>query len=1154
MNIYLDKLELHGFKSFPEKTVIKFHKGITAVIGPNGCGKSNIVDAVLWVLGEQKIKSLRGENSEDLIFNGSENKKPLGMTEVGAYFIKDYEPVYIARRYYRSAETKYILNEKYCRNRDIQNTLYDMRMGEKKYFIFEQGSIDKLVQLKAGEKRILIEEAAGVSQYLERKKETVNKLIIAKQNLENLDMLLFDKEKRLKDLKNQVNYVQRYRTYKLEKLNNLKALIQKKYGAIQKEVKNNLRLKDDFINKETVLIRDINKIEKELLELEEKKWSIDQTQKKLEKIKFDTNSSIITARKEIENNKREKDFTIQRISDLKMEKQNNLQELNKLTPTIENFENELNEYEIKLKTDNEKFKKIEKEIESSKKDYENYIDENKKLKSEVFSIQSEISNQRNHLNKLERTKLLEESQIKNKNKDLEEINIDNFEKVLKEKKNIIERLESEVVNIKERLISLIENRNIQYEKIKTNEKDINEIENEISSLQKQREKYSEIKNKISGIDKLDENNRANLPLQDLLISSEENFKIIESYFFDELDAFFLQDNVLPAKLNRKYIIINGKNIKPNDDEKKNIMNEKGFISFISEVYKIENPKYKNSLKEGIIVDTLENGIEIFKKYGCGVVTKDSLIINNNGLIIKNRDKGILNINKEIKNAENNIKILEEKLIKYKHKLSELNEIYKRTNSSVEKEQTIAKVSEKELIEKSSEYESLLREKERNKKRADLLKSEINLSKENIDTLNVELDKINKKLKDLNTREKEFIEKLENYNKNTELKKQKINDIEKKYLEHRNALNLLKERINSLKSKISNQKNTKNRLVDQNKNKTKQIEEFSKKNNKLDISTEILEEELKKLGEKIKINETSLNEKGNSSNELGKKIKYNNESLNTLREQLSEIKSKKNEIEIMLSGYKKDIFQLEELALKELNDELKNIKGKEEYLNKDLSLLENEVSKFDEKLFKMSDSDKLNFSAESEYEILYKAQGAMITQKEDVIKSIEDMHNAIEKIDSESKVSFLKAFNDIKEKFVENFKILFEGGDATLKLTDESNLLETGLDIKAQPPGKQLLSLRLLSGGEKTLTSLAFLFALFQYKPAPFCIFDEVDASLDEANIQRFLKFLHTLKKNTQFLIITHNFKTMEEADYLYGISMNEPGISTIYSTKFSDQK
>jgi chromosome segregation protein len=165
-----------------------------------------------------------------------------------------------------------------------------------------------------------------------------------------------------------------------------------------------------------------------------------------------------------------------------------------------------------------------------------------------------------------------------------------------------------------------------------------------------------------------------------------------------------------------------------------------------------------------------------------------------------------------------------------------------------------------------------------------------------------------------------------------------------------------------------------------------------------------------------------------------------------------------------------------------------------------------------------------------------------------------MHDVIEKIDSESKINFLKAFNNIKEKFVENFKILFEGGNATLKLTDENNLLETGLDIKAQPPGKQLLSLRLLSGGEKTLTSLAFLFALFQYKPAPFCIFDEVDASLDEANIQRFLKFLHTLKKNTQFLIITHNFKTMEEADYLYGISMNEPGISTIYSTKFSTHR
>jgi chromosome segregation protein len=200
---------------------------------------------------------------------------------------------------------------------------------------------------------------------------------------------------------------------------------------------------------------------------------------------------------------------------------------------------------------------------------------------------------------------------------------------------------------------------------------------------------------------------------------------------------------------------------------------------------------------------------------------------------------------------------------------------------------------------------------------------------------------------------------------------------------------------------------------------------------------------------------------------------------------------------------------------------------------------------------MRDSNRLNFSAESEYEILSKEYGFLISQKEDVMKSIEDLNEAIRRIDEESRESFMEAFQKIRGYFLKNFQILFEGGDAEMALTDPDDILESGLEIRAQPPGKKLQSLRLLSGGEKTLTSLAFLFALFEYKPSPFCVFDEVDASLDEANIQRFLKFLHKLKAQTQFLIITHNFKTMEEADYIYGISMNEPGVSSVYSMRMT---
>ena len=267
--------------------------------------------------------------------------------------------------------------------------------------------------------------------------------------------------------------------------------------------------------------------------------------------------------------------------------------------------------------------------------------------------------------------------------------------------------------------------------------------------------------------------------------------------------------------------------------------------------------------------------------------------------------------------------------------------------------------------------------------------------------------------------------------------------------------------------------------------------------------------------------------------------------------LEEWRENKKESEIKIAAVKKDLFQLEEIAGQELGMELKDIEADAEILQKETAELDGQYNELVNKLNRMRESDRLNFSAEAEYEILDKDFNFLVGQKEDIVKSIADMNAAIARIDSESKESFLVAFTAIKENFVKNFKILFEGGEAELALTDSENVLEAGLEIQVQPPGKRLQSMRLLSGGEKTLTSLAFLFSLFEYKPSPFCVFDEVDASLDEANIQRFLKFLHQLKNKTQFVIITHNFKTMEEADYIYGISMDEPGVSKMYSMKMT---
>ncbi|MCK5223027.1 MAG: AAA family ATPase, partial [Candidatus Aminicenantes bacterium] len=390
MKIHLNKLELHGFKSFPEKTVIKFHPGITAVVGPNGCGKSNIVDALLWVLGEQKIKNLRGENNEVLIFSGSSSKKPLGMTEVGVTFSNSKDNVYIARRFFRSGDSKYILNEKYCRNRDIQEELYNLNLGGRNYFIFEQGSIEKLVSLKPSERRMLIEEAAGISQYLLRKKETANTLIIAEQNLDNLEILSADKENRLRELKNQANYAARYRTLKSENIDYIKVFLYKKFINVNKEFEKIKGEVEKYLSLEMVLTRELSTIEKEYSGNESKKWTLDKTLKENQKALYELNQDIQSKKSEVEKLNQRKDFIVQRIEEnAKIIEGNNI--------SIEERNKQIAGLETDVKTKKDEYDLFQKEYNSKNSEIAGIRDENNKFQKEKAGVRNDIFSARSSI-------------------------------------------------------------------------------------------------------------------------------------------------------------------------------------------------------------------------------------------------------------------------------------------------------------------------------------------------------------------------------------------------------------------------------------------------------------------------------------------------------------------------------------------------------------------------------------------------------------------------------------------------------------------------------------------------------------------------------------------------------------------------------------
>jgi chromosome segregation protein len=541
------------------------------------------------------------------------------------------------------------------------------------------------------------------------------------------------------------------------------------------------------------------------------------------------------------------------------------------------------------------------------------------------------------------------------------------------------------------------------------------------------------------------------------------------------------------------------------------------------------------------------------------VTENGETITRDGLLVRSREKGILDVIDEIREIDEKKKALIDKSAKINAELEKEKEKEPALIQKLKTGRGQLQEAEKQLMQLKTSLDTLEKNRETNLKRIQFSESEIQLLAAEKEKLQDEFETLDIKNTELEGNFNSLNQKRDRHREEVQRLKEEINKVEKDYLQKENSINLVKEKINSSNTALKGLKNTKIKLENNIKTNRQETVKLEQEISELKTREAESDNQVTEWGRLKDEMEAVVKEQEKEFAVLNTEVKNHTADLNARRKTLEELKEHKKEIEINLSSIKKDLMQLQDLAFKELNIELDyldkemeiNGEAVKELETLDLSELETRVDAFNERLIKMRDSNRLNFSAESEFELLDRDYHFLLTQRDDVVKSIEDMNEAIRRIDEESLISFTEAFDSIKENFKKNFQILFEGGEAELCLMEPDNVLETGLEIKAQPPGKRLLNLKLLSGGEKTLTSLAFLFALFEYKPSPFCVFDEVDASLDEANIQRFLKFLHKLKEKTQFLIITHNFKTMEEADYLYGISMNEPGISTIYSMKMT---
>jgi len=1148
MNIYLKKLELHGFKSFPEKTIVQFHQGITAVIGPNGCGKSNLVDALLWVLGEQRIKNLRGENNEDLIFTGSASKKPLGMTEVGAFFANQEEETYIARRFFRSGEGKYILNEKFCRNKDVQDTLFNLGIGERNYFIFEQGSVEKMVNLKPSERRILIEEAAGIAQYLERKKETAGKLIIAQQNLDSLELVLQEKSNRLRELKNQVNFARRYREIKNSRNDYLKALLKKKYMTFKEDFDLQGGKIVEFLNGEAALVKEIADFDKGLLELETKRWNLDHNLKSNQQLIYDSNNHLLEGSKEIEKSQQRQEFLRQRASELQKLITESQAEIKEIGRQDKSLAAEMADLDRQLAEQGGSNRDLDQAIGDLKKAVADRNLKDGHLKKTMFNLQVEISRNRNESLQLEKSLMRLEAEIANRGQLIRELQAQGLDPEIARSEAAVQTLAATLrqeEGAAEKAAAEFKNAQSESEAV---EKQLRDAGNEIANLGRQKEKYLEIKQKITGAQGKPFTGKNRGFLQELLVAPKNLHAVLESFYFDELDAPIVTDGEAPLQpeLRKAFLKRTASVGLPAA-----IRAEAGFRDFVKNLFDLEDKELKPYFRDGVLVDSLKNGLAIYAKYGVDIVTEQGEVIGGNGVLIKHRDRGILEVLDEIKGIDRQVASLEGGMAGIRAKLDQAAARKKEAGEQRERAEAALNARKEENIALRTRLEALVRNRDLGSKRIQITQAEIDGQSAELEKLKGRLAELELKKTGLEKQNEELEREKEAFARESDQLLQQVNEREKEKIHQDNALSLIREKINSRKNSLKEAqlRNDKRRQQILNAEEEKQrlegeIEAGTAKIKEIRAQGKAQEKKKADLEKALKKEELVLDEMNGQTRKISA-------DLVAKRKVLDEWRESKKESEIKLAAVKKDLFQLEEIAGQELGMELKDIEADPEMLRNETAQLDSQFNDMVSKLNRMRESDRLNFSAEAEYEILEKDFNFLQGQKEDIVKSIADMNAAIARIDSESKESFLKAFAAIKENFVKNFKILFEGGEAELVLTDSENVLEAGLEIQVQPPGKRLQNMRLLSGGEKTLTSLAFLFSLFEYKPSPFCVFDEVDASLDEANIQRFLKFLHQLKSKTQFVIITHNFKTMEEADYIYGVSMDEPGVSKLYSMKMT---
>lgn len=1186
--MYLKRLDIQGFKSFPEKLKLEFNKGITAVVGPNGSGKSNISDAVRWVLGEQSAKSLRGVKMEDVIFAGTDNRKPLGFAEVSITLDNvsrdldiDFTEVTVTRRVYRSGESEYLLNGASCRLKDIYELFTDTGIGKEGYSIIGQGRIDEILSTRSEDRRNMFEEAAGILKFKNRREEARLKLDREHQNLERVEDIISTLEAQVEPLKLQSDKAKKYLQLK-EQLKHIEInsfLIEAdKLDTSIANVETNLSNSSSQLMSEKNDYDRLKQRQKAVkIRIENYETQLQQCQKEF----YNVNSSIERKNNDIKLNQEQINSILKSIDRIEKDieaKKSSIEQLNSNKSSYlvkyNSVELQLKELKEALNDKQQQFYKLNEVLSENESIIENY-------NSKIVSNIQQIANIKNSIQSIEaqynQFSLRKEQISKEKNYNLSQIN----DKSIKIKS--LDKLKNEKIDIETTLLKIINDSTKSKQEAETQLKDNKKMLDELNSsitglksnykyLESTQKEYRGFAESVKNILKAKQADTSKWKgvygaLGELISVNKEYETAIEIALgasinnvitSNEQDAKAAIEYLKSTKGGRAtFLPISSIKAKTFGNEIKNLFSEKGFLGIANDFItydKIYDNIIKSLLGRVVVVDNLSNAIAISKKYNYmyKIVTLDGDLISTGGALsggskaqnkinilgrareLKEIETKLENLNQKLKQTKENIDLLEENINDYDELIEAKKSEYQENHISIMSLEQSSKQTLEVIKEVEIKQENLLQEDNK----IDISLKEFDIKLEQYKST---LDKTETENKDIETKVNEFQSNIhsdkaakENILDNITDMKVKISALEQEQIFCKQNIDKIDNDAKQYDEQISENFDEIKSLKNDMENKNSVIENIKKEIESYSLDKTEKEKQIEKIEQS----------KNNSSKELKNIEEEAEQKLNTislLEKENIRIETQKNKLLETKTTIYNDIWEEYELTYNLAKD------------YKDNSLSENQLQKQKKQLKQnIKELGNINIDSIEEYKQVKERFEFLTSQHNDIVEAEKKLQQIIEELTNSMTEQFTQQFKLISDNFSDVFAELFGGGKAYLKLSDTNNVLESGIDIIAQPPGKNLQNMMLLSGGERALTAIALLFAILKLKPSPFCILDEIEAALDDANVNRYADYLRKFSEVTQFIVVTHRKGTMEAADILYGVTMQEQGVSKLVSVKLED--